>query len=84
MDDWVEHGRHDAPEVRFAIFSSSYNSALVLELDEDKPGARVVWKGNSDSEVITDAVHVMMMTPVIIGDYTSTESIRSVSYAAST
>jgi outer membrane protein assembly factor BamB len=41
----------------------------MLALDEKKPGATVVWKGKSDSEVQTDGLHAVITTPVIIGDY---------------
>jgi outer membrane protein assembly factor BamB len=51
------------------FFSAYYNGALALALDENKPGYQVLWKSKSESEVITEAVHVMMMTPVIIDDY---------------
>jgi outer membrane protein assembly factor BamB len=51
------------------FFSAYYQGALTLSLDDQKPTARVLWKSKSDSEVITDAVHVMIMTPIILGDY---------------
>jgi outer membrane protein assembly factor BamB len=51
------------------FFSGYYQGALALSLDEDKPAAHVLWKSLSDSETVTDAVHAMIMTPVIIGDY---------------
>ena len=51
------------------FFSGYYQGALVLALDEQKPAARVLWKSTSNSETLTDAVHAMIMTPVIIGDY---------------
>jgi outer membrane protein assembly factor BamB len=51
------------------FFSAYYQGALMLTLDQDKPGYKVMWKSNSESEVITDAVHVMIMTPIILGDY---------------
>ena len=50
-------------------FTAYYQGSLVLALDEEKPGAHVLWKSKSESETVTDAIHVMIMTPVIIGDY---------------
>ena len=57
------------PTGSMLLFSAYYNGALVLSLDEDKPAFRVMWKSESESEVVTDAVHSMIMTPVVIGDY---------------
>jgi outer membrane protein assembly factor BamB len=50
-------------------FTAYYQGSLVLSLDEDKPAAHMLWKSLSESETVTDAIHVMIMTPVIIGDY---------------
>jgi outer membrane protein assembly factor BamB len=50
-------------------FSSFYNGSLMLQLDESKPAARVLWKSRSDSEVVTDALHNAFATSVVIGDY---------------
>lgn len=41
-----------------------------MAFDESKPGApRLLWKGLSESETVTDTLNAMLMTPVIIGDY---------------
>jgi outer membrane protein assembly factor BamB len=41
----------------------------MLTLDDQKPGVTVLWKGKSDSEILTDGLHTVITTPVIIGDY---------------
>ena len=41
----------------------------MLELDQQKPGARVLWKGNGTSEIDTDKLHASISTPIIDGDY---------------
>jgi outer membrane protein assembly factor BamB len=46
-----------------------YNGGLMLKLDEKKPGASVLWKGTSDSEIQTEGLHATTATPVIIGDH---------------
>lgn len=51
------------------LISSFYNGSMMLELHADKPGARVVWKGKSNSEINTDGLHALVTTPVIDGDY---------------
>ncbi len=51
------------------LVSSFYNGARMLQLDNDKPGARMLWAGTSNSEVATDAIHSTISTPVIDGDY---------------
>lgn len=50
-------------------FSSFYNGSLMLQLDEQKPDARILWKGRSNSEVVTDGLHNAFATSVVIGDY---------------
>jgi outer membrane protein assembly factor BamB len=50
-------------------FTTFYDGPMMLSLDEKKPGATVVWKGKSDSEIQTDGLHAVITTPVIIGDY---------------
>ncbi len=51
------------------FFSTFYDGPLMLSLDDKKPGATVLWKGKSDSEILTDGLHAVITTPVIIGDY---------------
>ena len=41
----------------------------MLELDPNKPASRVLWRGNSTSEISTDKLHAVITAPVIQGDY---------------
>ena len=45
--------------------------SLMLQLDQDRPGARELWRGRSRSELPgqTDGLHALITTPLIIGDY---------------
>jgi outer membrane protein assembly factor BamB len=54
---------------RRIVVTSYYNGMLMVELDEDTPTARLVWKGKSDSEIETDTIHSTVNTPIIQGDY---------------
>ena len=51
------------------LVSSFYNGSMMLELNPAKPGARLIWKGKSDSEIKTDGLHTLITTPVADGDY---------------
>jgi outer membrane protein assembly factor BamB len=51
------------------LVSCFYNGSLMFSLDGNRPAARVLWKGKSDSEVQTDGLHSVICTPVIQGDY---------------
>src|SRR5262249_29769278 len=51
------------------VYHTPYDRPMMVSLDETKPGATVVWKGKSDSEIQTDGLHAVITTPVIIGDY---------------
>jgi outer membrane protein assembly factor BamB len=51
------------------FFSTFYDGPMMLTLDDKKPGATVLWKGKSDSEIQTEGLHAVIATPVIIGDY---------------
>ena len=51
------------------FFTTFYDGPMMLALDDKKPGATVVWKGKSDSEIQTDGLHAVITTPVVIGDY---------------
>jgi outer membrane protein assembly factor BamB len=47
------------------FFTSFYNGSLMLDVSPDKSGAKVLWKGKSDSEVNTDGLHSIMPTPIV-------------------
>ena len=51
------------------LVSSFYNGSMMLALSDDKPGAQMLWKGRSKSEIDTDGLHALLTTPVIVGDY---------------
>ena len=51
------------------FFTTFYDGPLMLTLDNTQPGAAVLWKGKSDSEIQTDGLHAVITTPAIIGDY---------------
>lgn len=51
------------------LVSSFREGARLFLLDQTKPGATLLWKGNSTSEVATDTIHALINTPVIDGDY---------------
>ena len=49
--------------------SSFYNGSMMLGLDLDRPASKVLWKSNSNSEIMTEALHAVINTPVMQGDY---------------
>jgi outer membrane protein assembly factor BamB len=49
------------------LVSSFYNGSMLLDLVGG--GARILWKGKSDSEINTDGLHAVINTPVIEGGY---------------
>lgn len=51
------------------LVSAFYNGSRLYRLDADKPGAELVWKGNSDSEIKTDGLHSLVTTPLVDGDF---------------
>ncbi len=53
------------------LVSSFYNGSMMLELDKEKPGAKLLWKGKGRSEQPdeTDGLHAIIATPVFKGDY---------------
>jgi outer membrane protein assembly factor BamB len=51
------------------LVSCFYNGSLMLSLDANRPAARVLWKGKSDSEIQTDGLHSVICTPVIQDDH---------------
>ena len=45
------------------FFTSFYNGPIMLEVPDDGSAAKVLWKGNSNSEKQTDGLHAIMCTP---------------------
>jgi outer membrane protein assembly factor BamB len=51
------------------LVSCFYNGSLMMQLDDKRPAATVLWKGKSNSEVQTDGLHAVVTTPAIDGEY---------------
>ena len=51
------------------LVSAFFNGSVLLELDEDQPGARVLWRVSGHSEVDSDGLHALITTPVVDGDW---------------
>jgi len=51
------------------FISAFYNGSLLLNLDRQQPKATKVWRRHGQNEKITDALHCLISTPVIEGDY---------------
>lgn len=49
--------------------SSFYNGGMMMDLDDKKPAATMLWQGKSDSEIQTDTLHAVTGTPVVVGDH---------------
>jgi outer membrane protein assembly factor BamB len=49
--------------------STYYNGAMMLKLDADKPGAKVLWTGKSEDPTKPDGLHILMATPVLKDGY---------------
>lgn len=55
---------------RPALFVTAfYNGSLMLALDEKKPAATQLWKGTSDNEISTTALHACHVPPFIEGGH---------------
>ncbi len=55
----------------YLLVTQFYNRSMMMKLSQDRPGATMLWKGASRSELPdqTDGLHAMITTPLIIGDY---------------
>ncbi|MEM6690847.1 MAG: PQQ-binding-like beta-propeller repeat protein [Planctomycetota bacterium] len=49
--------------------SSFYDGSMLIELDRTRPSARELWRRIGESERITDALHCMISTPILKGDF---------------
>ena len=56
---------------RYLSVSHFRNGSMMMALNSDRPEARMLWKGKSRSELphLTDGLHSIISTPIIIGDY---------------
>jgi len=51
------------------FLSSFYDGSYLYQLDADKLESRLIWSRRGRSEIHTDALHSIIMTSVIIGNY---------------
>lgn len=56
-------------ENNYLFVSSFYDGSMLLKLDEEKLRSEMVWRRQGKSERNTDALHCIMSTPIILGDY---------------
>ena len=56
---------------RYLLISQFRTGSMMMTLNTDRPAARMLWKGQARSELphLTDGLHAMMSTPIIIDDY---------------
>ena len=55
----------------YLLVTQFYHGSLMMRLDQDRPTASLLWKGQSRSEMPdeTDGLHALITTPLIEGDY---------------
>ena len=58
----VQYGRE-------LFVTTFYNGPLMMTLDADRPDAAVRWRGASNSEILTQGLHSVLATPVIVDGY---------------
>jgi outer membrane protein assembly factor BamB len=51
------------------LVSCFYDGSRMYRLDENRPAAELLWRGNSNSEIETDGLHTVVTTPIADGDY---------------
>ena len=51
------------------FFTTFYDGPMMLALNQDRPGASIAWRGNSNSEIRTEGLHAVLATPIIDGGY---------------
>ena len=51
------------------FLTTFYDGPMMLGLNNDRPDAEMVWRGSSSSEILTDGLHAVIGTPIIIGDH---------------
>ena len=70
----VRSGMTVATPVRsqeYLVVTQFYGGSMMMQLDFARPGASLMWKGKSNSELPdqTDGLHALITTPIIQGDY---------------
>ena len=64
---WDEGPRATPTVDGSALFVTTfYNGPLMMTLDADRPDAALHWKGESNSEILTEGLHSVLATPVIL------------------
>ena len=55
----------------YLLVTQFYRGSLMMRLDQDRPDAELLWRGQSRSEMPeeTDGLHALITTPLIEGDY---------------
>ena len=55
----------------YLLVSQFYNGSLMMRLDTDRPGATMIWKGGSRSEMPgeTEGLHSLITTPIVSGEH---------------
>jgi outer membrane protein assembly factor BamB len=55
----------------YLLVTQFYRGSLMMQLDQDRPAANLLWKGQSRSEMPdeTDGLHALITTPLIEGDH---------------
>ena len=55
----------------YLLVSQFYNGSLMMRLDTDRPGASMIWKGGSRSEMPgeTEGLHALITTPIVSGEH---------------
>ena len=51
------------------FLTAFYEGAMMLRLDQERPGATVLWRGKKNSERDTDTLHSIIPTPVLEEGY---------------
>ncbi len=56
---------------RYLLISQFRVGSMMMVLNQDRPTAQLLWKGKGRSELphLTDGLHAMMSTPIIIDDH---------------
>lgn len=55
----------------YLLVSQFRHGSMMMRLNRDRPAAQVLWQGRSRSELphLTDGLHSMLSTPIIVGDH---------------
>ena len=55
----------------YLLVSQFYRGSMMMQLNQDRPDATLLWRGQSRSEMPgeTDGLHALITTPLIEGDY---------------